>query len=165
MDISYRQFNFTRKLSTDAVAGCLVQEYETDPEIVPEIVNIISEYTLPDSIFSASSYGGGNHEYYRAKIDAYLTWSCAWVGGNEAVPWLQVHLPSSHMFVVTGVLIKQRCDYPNEYVTAISVKTSEEDLQFQEVIGNTDMYGAFDGVQTVKLWFPRPYSTPIWRIS
>ena len=71
------------------------------------------------------------------------------------------------MFFVTGVLIKQRCDYPNEYVTAISVKTSKDDLQFQEVIGNTDiesMYGAFDGVQTVTLSFPRPYSTPIWRM-
>ena len=165
LNVSFRQFTFTRKLHSDAVAGFLVQEYETDPGI-PEIVNIISNYGLSDSIFSASTFYASEYEPHRARIDAYFSHSCGWVAGDYTLPWLQIHLPSC-FFVITGVLIKQRCDSPNQYVTAFSVKTSEEDLQWQDVITNTyieSLYGAFDGLHSVTVWFPRSYTTPIWRI-
>ena len=167
MSISHRQFTFSRKLYSSALEGCLIQEYETDPPKLPEIVNIVAEYNLPDSVFSASSTAGSGHEPHRARIDAYFTWSCAWAGGSYNIPWLQIHLPSSYIFVVTGVLIKQRCDYAPQYVTAIMVKTSEEALQWQDVIGSTDirsLYDAFDGQQSATVLFPISYTTPIWRI-
>ena len=166
MDISYKQFNFTRKLSSDATAACLVQEYETDPEL-PEIVNIVAEYTLPDSIFSASSIWRDEHEAYRARIDAYFSLSCAWAAHDYTLPWLQIYLPSSHIFVVTGVLIKQRCDHPGQYVNAITVSTTEAAQPWQEVIKNIyikDLYGAFDGHQSVTVWFPGSYTTHMWRV-
>ena len=166
MDISYREFTFTRKLYIDASAECLIQEYETDP-VLPEIVNIVSAYNLPDSIFTASSFYGYKHEPKRARIDAYFDGACAWAAKDYTLPWLQLYLPSSHIFVVTGVLVKQRCDSANQYVTAVSVKTSQQGLQWLDVLGNTyikSLYGALNGQQSVTLWFSRPYTTSIWRI-
>ena len=167
MDISYRQFNFTRKLSSDAVSGCLIQEYETDPGII-EIVNIISEYNLPDSIFSASSFYAANHEPYRARIDAYFSLCCAWAAKDYTMPWLQMFLPSSYVFMISGVLVKQRCDSSAQYVNDITVLTAASgNSGWQDVVRDIyikNLYGGFDGHHSVTLWFPKTYSTYIWRV-
>ena len=152
-------FGFTRRLYMDSSSECLVEEY--DSQIV---VNIISEYQLPDSIFSASSTYSSTpsvpHAPYRARIDNYFTRPSSWVSGSTGTSeWLQIQLQQSYS--VGGMLIRKRRDLYVQYPTSVTVKTAKGDLQWQNVILNQNLqYKDDDAI----LWFPMLYTTPVWRV-
>ena len=147
-------FKDTRKLYMDSSSECLLEEYTT-------FENIISEYQLPDSIFSASSLNhfSGNAAY-RARIDMYNERPCGWAAKGEGTSeWLQIQL--QQIYIVWGILIKKRCDEFVQYPTAVTVKTAEEDLQWQDVIMNQGLQYTGD---EATLWFHKSYTKPIWRV-
>ena len=148
-------FNHTRKLYMDSSSECLLQEYKS---LVT--VNIISEYQLPNSTYSASSVYAHTHgDAHRARIDMYFDYPCGWVAAhNSAFEWLQIQLQP--IYYVGGILIGKRCDL-KQYPTAVTVKTAEEDLQWQDVIVNQHLLYTDDAAT---LWFPRFYTTPVWRV-
>ena len=152
-------FGFTRRLYMDSSSECLVEEYDSQ-----FVVNIISEYQLPDSIFSASSTYPSTpsvpHAPYRARIDNYFTSPSSWVSGSTGTSgWLQIQLQQSYS--VGGMLIRKRSDLFVQYPTAVTVKTAKGDLQWQNVILNQNLqYKDDDAI----LWFPMLYTTPVWRV-
>ena len=77
MNISLKQLY---NLSSDAIAGSLIQDFETDPDL-PDIVNIVTEYNLPDSVFTASSFdiaGNLTNQYSVGNNVRYSHFSRAW---------------------------------------------------------------------------------------
>ena len=148
--------NYTRKIYTNSSSKCLLQEYRS---VI--LMNIISEYQLLDSIFSASSVAADSrHASHRARLDMYFDFPCGWVAGAKSTSeWLQIQLQPS--YTVGGILIKKRCDQFNQYSKAVTVKTAEDDLQWQDVIVNQNLLYADD---EATLWFPMIYTTPIWRV-
>ena len=83
------------------------------------------------------------------------------------------------IYTVGGILVKKRCDGHSDYPTAITVKTAENDLQWQDVIIGGVLiemrcdYKDADVIvnQTLSytddeatLWFTMIYTTPIWRV-
>ena len=150
-------FNYARKIYTNSSSKCLLQEYRS---LI--LMNIISEYQLPDSIFSASSVSGDSrHAPHRARIDMYFDFPCGWMAGPKSTSqWLQIQLQSS--YTVGGILIKKRCDQNfNHFAKVVTVKTAEDDLQWEDVIVNQNLQYADD---EAALWFPKLYTTPVWRI-
>ena len=129
-------FAYTRKLYLTSSSKCQLQEFDS-----LMLMNIVSEYQLPHSIFSASSTWGGNlqgpYGPYRARIDMYLTAACAWVAHVQVPPdWLQIQLPP--VYYVGGTLIKKRRD-KDQYPKVTTVKTAKDDLQWQDVIVNQSL--------------------------
>ena len=147
-------YNYTRKVYMCSSSECLLEEYDS---LI--FINIISEYQLLDSIFSASSTWATSHAPDRARIDKYFTATCAWGAGVVATSeWLQIHLLENYS--VGGILITKRCDL-NQYPTALTVKTYEDDLQWQDVIVNRDLLYTGDAAN---LWFSQIYTSPVWRV-
>ena len=96
---------------------------------------------------------------YRARIDSYFDYACSWAAADATmVEWLQINL--LQVYSVGGILIKKRCD-ADQYTTAVTVKTAEDDLQWQDVIVNQDLLYTGD---EANLWFSQIYTTPVWRV-
>ena len=138
LTVYHTTFDYTRKLYNTSSSECLLQGYDTP-------VNIVSQYQLPDAIFSASSTYVSNfpslhHAPYRVRIDMYYNIPGAWVAGLESgSEWLQIQLQSSYL--VGGILIIKRLYLTlyTQYPNAITVKTAEDDLQWTDVIVNQNV--------------------------
>ena len=124
--------------------------------------------SLPDSVFTASSYWRNNrHTPERARIDNYFTGACAWAARYKVFdfgPWLKITLPGQ--YEVINVYIRQRCDSV-QYPTIVNVTTSVNDVYWQDVVIEeyiATRYSSYDKQGSVSVWFPRSYTTRYWKI-
>ena len=152
--------NFRRRLMMDT--ECIGQEFAILP--VP-LKPIVATYDLPDSIFTASSGMGADHEEFRARIDNYNYYACGWIApASDANPWLAIKLPT--VFLIKGMLFKKRCDEPftTQYVTMVTVATSAEDVTYQDVVTNEDLSNGYDADDTAYITFAQVHFTRFWII-
>ena len=132
-------------------------------------VQYIAKNSLPDSVFTGSSYwGNGNgHSPKPARIDSYFTSACAWAAAYKTfdfAPWLQITLPGQ--YEVIGVYIRQKCDMV-QYPTVVNVTMSVDDVLWQDVVIGEHIATRYSDYYTqgsVSLWFPRSYATRYWKI-
>ena len=153
--------NYRRRLMMDT--ECIGQEFATLP--VP-LKPIVATYDLPDSIFTASSFYGIEHEEFRARIDRYKDYVCAWLPtGTDANPWLAIKLPT--VYLIKGMLVKKRCDAPftAQYVTMVTVSTSHDDVTYQDVVTSEDLSNGYDADDTAYITFAEVHSTRYWLIA
>ena len=157
-------FIYRRRLMNNSTNDYIAEEYNRD---APNLF-IVSNYSLPDSVFSASSYYGNNdaYKYERARLDDYFDLACGWTA-NTANPWLKISLPASYEVInVLGIYIKQRCD-ALQYPTVIDVTTSVDDVLWQDVVKAEDIatrYSSYNMQGSVSVWFSRSYKTQYWKI-
>ena len=152
--------NFRRRLMMDT--ECIGQEFAILP--VP-LKPIVATYDLPDSIFTASTYHGANHEQFRARIDKYNDYVCAWVPKTtETNHWLAIKLPT--VYLIKGMLFKKRCDvgFETQYVTMVTVSTSADDVTYQDVVTNEDLSNGYDADDTAYITFAQVHFTRFWII-
>ena len=160
---SWNQYVHRRQLLVGTPPTCIVEEY-----VKTELEYIISQNTLPDSVFSASSYFGGLHEPYRARIDNYFDFACSWVAGDsDAERWLQISLTEDYL--VRGIFLKQRCDFlfADRWPTMISVTSSSDEVVWRDVITNHDVsssYSSYDGQGGATVWFQDADTNHYWKI-
>ena len=162
----FRRFIYHRQLLINNRTDYVAEEYS---RISTGVQYIVANNSLPDSVFTASSYWANNtaHSPKRARIDNYFTSACAWAAAYKKydfAPWLKITLPGE--FEVIGVYIRQRCDIV-QYPTVIDVTTSVDDVLWQDVVIEEDIatrYTDYDTQGSVSLWFPRSYTTRYWKI-
>ena len=63
---------------------------------------IVANYSLPDSVYSASSAYGG-HGTERARIDNYFNPPCSSSASDFVQPWLKISLPSEYLVYNWGL--------------------------------------------------------------
>ena len=160
---SWNQYVHRRQLLVGTPPTCIVEEY-----VETEFEYIISQNTLPDSIFSASSYWAVLHEPYRARIDNYFAFACSWVASDsDAEPWLQISLTEDYL--VRGIFLKQRCDFlfTDRWPTMITVTSSSDEVVWQDVITDLDVstsYSSYDGHGETTVWFQDADINHHWKI-
>ena len=151
--------HYRRRLTMDT--ECIGQEFGTI-----HLKPIVSTHNLPDSVYTASSYWGNQHEAYRARIDNYLTFSCAWLANRADLtnPWLAIALPTEYL--IKGIIIKKRCDPPYAYqhVTMVTVSTSHDDVTYQDVVVREDLSDGYNDDQSAYVVFTQVYPTRFWLI-
>ena len=162
MDEHFRGFSYNRRLVVDNVIDNVAEEYSH----FPDILYIVANYSLPDSVYSASSQLNLLHAAVRARIDNYFDLACTWTArSDDPYPWLKISLPSE--YTITGVYIKRRCDNNRQYPTIVDVMTSEDDVIWQEVVLKENIatsYSSNDRHGFVNIWFPHSYTTKYWKI-
>ena len=158
----FREFMYTRTLIIDNGLDHVAEEYG---RYIPDIVYIVANYSLPDSVYTSSSEFDAYHLPMRARIDDYLVWPCGWTANeNELSPWLKISLPNE--YVITGVYLGKRCDEA-QYPTRVDVMTSEDDSIWQSVVSGADIterYNSDENDAFVNIWFSKMYTTLYWRI-
>ena len=160
----YQSFIYERSLTVPSLHWDVLQEFS---DYAPANVNIISYYKLATSVYSASAtWNGGCCAASRASIDFTLdVMACSWVG-TDPPHWLQMSLPTE--YVVSGVLIKQRCDSccHNQYATTVKITRSADGSSWEIVIDSEDLtYDSYDGHGSAIVWFPRAHIAKYWRIQ
>ena len=157
----FQGFRYGRKLIVDNGIDSVAEEYS---RITPD-VHLVANYTLPDSVYSASA-SLGVHNAYRARVDAYFDFPCTWAAGSsDGDPWLKISLPDKYM--VSGVYIKRRCDNPVQRPTMVDVKTSSDDVIWQDIITGFNVeerYTTDDEHGSADIWFSDTYTTQYWKI-
>ena len=163
----FREFVYHRTLVIKNDEDHVAEEYR---RFIPGVQYVVANNSLPDSVFTASSYWGlqspASHSPARARIDDYFDPACAWASGghDRDYPWLKITLPNQYQ--VIGVYIKQRCDF-QQYPTVIDVTTSVDDVLWQDVVRGEDIatrYSSYDMQGSVSVWFSRSYTTLYWKI-
>ena len=159
----FRRFIYYRQLLINNGTDYVAEEYS---RISTGVQYIVANNSLPDSVFTASSYYSNSHVPKRARIDNYFTYSCAWAAnsGSDSARYLQISLPGQ--YEVIGIYIRQRCDYA-QYPTVVNVTTSVDDVLWQDVLIEEDIatrYSSYDLQGSVSVWFPRSYTTRYWKI-
>ena len=155
-------FIYIRKLMINNGTECVAEEYSR----TLRVQYIVSDYDLPDSVFSASAVWNNaidTHGPHRARLDNYTTYGCGWTGARSN-PWLKITLPDQYK--VMGIYIKQRCDHL-QYPTVIDVITSVDDVLWQDVVKGeniTSRYSSYDLEGSVSVWFSKAYTTRYWKI-
>ena len=161
-DKHFRGFRYNRKLMIDNEMDHLAEEFS----LYPDILYIVANYSLPDSVYSASSQLNLDHGIIRARIDNYFAQPCTWTAHtSDSYPWLKISLPNE--YTIIGVYIKRRCDDYVQYPTVVDVMTSDDDVIWQDVVVRDDIasrYSSDDGQGFVKIWFPNLYTTKYWKI-
>ena len=160
----FRGFKYQRKLMISDEADYMAEEYTMG------IQYIVADNSLPDSVFTASSYwhNTDGHSPKRARIDNYFDGgACAWAVYREidTARWLKIALPDQ--YEVIGVYIRQRCDYLLQYPTVIDVTTSVDDVLWQDVVIGEDIatrYSSYDKQGSVSVWFAKSYTARYWKI-
>ena len=160
LSVPVRGFLYRRQ--TVQKDGTEVSEYTKKPQRF-----IISHYNLHDSLFTASSYyGGSSFRPHRARLDNYYNYGCCWsskyvVRGQ----WLQMDLP--YRYVIRGVIVMKRCDVTYQYTKEITVKRSDDDIDWQDVMKNEGIQSAYMSSSVTvaaTVWLPEPASGRYWRI-
>ena len=164
LNTSFRGFSYKRGLTNDTGIEFLAEEY-TKTNLTPGLY-IVANYSLPDSVYSASSAYGG-HGAERARIDNYFNPPCSWAAAkNQLNTWLKISLPSEYM--VTGVYIQKRCDVPYiQYPTVVDVMTSFDDVIWETVLSGYDLterYSSDNETGYVKIWFSMIYNSKYWKV-
>ena len=162
----FRRLIYHRQLLINNGTDYVAEEYS---RISTGVQYIVANSSLPDSVFTASSYwGNGNGQSpKRARIDNYFTGACAWAARYKIFdfgPWLKITLPGQ--YEVIGVYIRQRYDIV-QYPTVVNVTTSVDDVLWQDVVIGEDIANRYSDYYTqgsVSLWFPRSYATRYWNI-
>ena len=161
----FREFVYKRTLLVNDGDDYVAVEYR---RFAPGVQFVVANNSLPDSVFTASSYYKRLRYYApeRARIDNYFHYACAWGAGegDQDNPWLKIALPDQYW--VIGVYIKQRCDAPH-YPTVIDVTTSVDDVLWQDVVIGENLatrYSSYDRRGSVSVWFSRSYTAPYWKI-
>ena len=138
---------------------CIGQEFAILP-VGLLLKPIVATYNLPDSIFTASSFYAASHEQFRARIDNYNVYACAWIPlTSDPNLWLAIKLPT--VYLIKGMLIKKRCDglYTYQYVTMVTVSTSNDDVSYQDVVSDEDLSNGNDADDTAYITFAQIHST------
>ena len=163
---NYCGFIYKRNLVINNGQDYMAEEYR---RFAPGVQYVVANNSLPDSVFTASSYFRlqSNHAPARARLDDYFDQACAWAAGldDKVHPWLKITLPDQYN--VLGVYIKQRCDHGLQYPTVIDVTTSVDDVLWQDVVRGeviATRYSSYDMQGSVSVWFPRSYKTRYWKI-
>ena len=142
---------------------CIGQEFVT---II--LTPIVSTHSLPDSVYTSSSDWSSNHLAYRARIDNYFSFSCAWqatvADANSGNSWLAITLPTEYF--IKGMIIKKRCDSPYTYiyVTMVTVTTSHDDVTYQDVVVREDLSDGYHDDVNAYMVFLQVYTTRFWLI-
>ena len=151
--------HYTRRLMMGT--ECIGQEFDKT-----FLQPIVKTHSLPDSVYTASSYYNSASGPYRARIDNYYDYQCAWVAASADVtnPWLAITLPTEYS--VKGMMIKKRCDsvYTYMYPTMITVSTSHDDVTYQDVVVREDLSAGYDDDLTAYIMFTQVYTTRFWLI-
>ena len=153
--------HYRRRLVMDS--ECIGQEFIKLP-----IKPIVARHSLPDSVYTASSYYQNDAAKgpYRARIDKYFNSCCGWAAGNADTtnPWLAITLPTGYS--VRGMKIKKRCDapYTSHYITMVTVSTSDDDVTYQDVVVREDLSAGYDADLTAYIVFTQDYTTRFWVI-
>ena len=151
---------YTRRLMMEG-EECIAQEYIKAGPPLP-IGPIITDYTLPDSIFTASSSYDGNYVPYKARLDNYFAAPyCGWISGGDSEKWLGITLPDTYM--VTGLVVERKC-HTGEYLTVTTVTTSSDGVTWQDVLRNEAFSGLYDADYLAYIWFAQSYISRHWRI-
>ena len=163
LNITFRAFRYKRGLIIDTGNEYLAEEYRYS---VPDRdVYIVANYSLPDSVYSASS-AESNHCPERARIDNYFNPPCSWAASDFVHPLPKISLPSEYL--VTGVYIQKRCDVPHvQYPTMVDVMTSFDDVIWETVVSGYDItegYSSDDETGYVKIWFSMIYNRKYWKV-
>ena len=161
LNVHFKKFKYSRRLVIDSEMDYLAEEYTHVLDLY-----IVANYSLPDSVYSASSEYNSGHGAKRARIDDYLNYPCSWSANERAPddPWLQISLPNE--YVVTGVYIKKRCD-DKQYPTMVDVMTSSDDVTWESVVRGDnieDRYSSDDNTASVNIRFSERYTTKYWRV-
>ena len=163
LDARLKKFKYSRRLMIDNGLAHVAEEYSGH---FPGVLYIVANYSLPDTVYSASSEYNWGHGVRKARIDDYFDFPCTWAaGGGDLYPWLKISLPSQ--YIITGVYIKRRCDQYQQYPTVVDVMTSEDDVIWQDVVVRKNIassYSSDDNQGFVKIWFPTIYTTKYWKI-
>ena len=161
LDIHFHIFFYQRKLVVDNGIDDIAEEYSR----IKPAVHLVANHTLPDYVYSASSTLW-NHYPYRARIDGYFETPCTWQPGfDDLNPWLKISLPDKYM--VSGVYIKRRCDNPVQRPTMVDVKTSSDDVIWQDIVTGFNVeerYTTADQRGSADIWFSDTYTTQYWKI-
>ena len=151
--------HYRRRLMMDT--ECIGQEI-----IKISLEPIVAIHSLPDSIYTASSYYNNDSVPYRARIDNYFNYICGWVPSSSDFtnPWLAITLPTEYL--IKGMVIKKRCDYPYafQHVTMVTVTTSHDDVTYQDVVVREDVAAGYDADVTAYIMFTQVYTTRFWLI-
>ena len=158
-------FRYKRGLVIDNGTDYMVGEFSRR---LPDIFYIVANYSLPDTVFSASSEHTARYAVKRARIDAYFNWPCGWAA-NKAEPqhpWLKISLPNND-YVVMGVYIRRRCDAFEQYPSIVDVMAAPDDDIWEMVVSGEDIserYVTNDNTAFVNIWFSQQYITKHWKI-
>ena len=127
---------------------------------------IVATHNLPDSVYTASSILRADHAAKRARMDNYFTDCCCWAAGTADVinTWLAITLPTEYL--IKGIIFKKRCNpgYTHQYVTMVSVTTSNDDVTYQDVVAREDLSAGYDADITAYIVFTQVYTTRFWLI-
>ena len=165
MSRNFRGFIYRRELLIDNEPDHIAEEYSI---VSVKLEYIVSNNTLTDSVFTASSVYSTIYAPERARLDNYFNIPCCWSSAPKAPgEWVKISLPEE--FEVIGVFIKQRCDERKiQYPTVIDVTTSVDDVSWQDVVIGEDIatrYSSYDKQGVVSVLFPRSYTTRYWKIE
>ena len=153
--------HYTRRLIMGT--ECIGQEFDKT-----FLRPIVKTHSLPDSVYTASSYYNFGSVPYRARIDnSYTDYMCAWAPSSAEKnnnPWLAITLPTEYL--VRGMMIKTRCDLPYifQYVTMVTVSTSHDGVTYQDVVVREDLSAGYDDDLTAYIMFTQVYTTRFWLI-
>ena len=155
---NFKDFRYTRRLMIDNGNDYVAEEYSRHITYF-----IVANFSLPDSVYSASSEHDANHGAIRARIDNYFDVPCCWSArGSEQDPWLMISLPKE--YVIKGAYIKRRCDYHNQYPTMVDVMTSSNKLTWESVVSGDNIELSSDDTAFVNIWFSKKYISKYWRV-
>ena len=152
-----------RQLLIGTPPTCIMEEYVKRSF---EYVITTAGFTDPDSLFSASSYNGLFHEPFRARYNAHFGFSCSWRSAfdDQLAPWLQISLPENPAYLVRGVVIKERCDWPFwGRPDVINITTSSDDVTWQDVLLEHDIADSYANSET-SVWFDSASTNRYWKI-
>ena len=161
----FNGFRYKRGLVIDSGMDSVVKEFSRR---LPDIFYIVANYSLPDTVFSASSEHSAYYPVRRARIDDYFSWPCGWVADKyeREHAWLKISLPNTD-YVVMGVYIRGRCDAFLQYPSLVDVMTSSDDITWEMVVGRDNIYGRYradNNTAFVNIWFSQQYITTYWKI-
>ena len=160
----FRESVYRRELVIDNSVDYAAEEYRV---FLPTFQYVVSDNTLPDTVYSASSIFSNDKRFAakRARLDNYMDFGCCWAAAGSYPPaWLKISLPGNYEIV--GIFIRQRCD-DFQYASVVDVTTSADDVLWQDVVVGENIatrYSSYDMQGSVSVWFSRSYTTLYWKI-
>ena len=123
-------------------------------------IYLVKHYVLLDSQITVSSFHSNTFSKENVRI-ADITYHCAWAAdAGNSTPWVKFDLLQSYF--AAGVLIRQRCDLTDQYVTFFDISSSTDDVTWVYI--GTNIHPVYNQRHHTS-WFDREVAARFWEIE